>query len=52
LDGESVIFGRVVEGFRVFKLIEKMDSINEKPHPTVTIGNAGVHKIAQLTKKV
>jgi|TARA_B110001450_G_C17530973_1_gene444675 cyclophilin family peptidyl-prolyl cis-trans isomerase len=52
LDGESVIFGRVVEGFRVFKLIEKMDTINEKPHPNVSIGNAGVHKIAVLAKKV
>lgn len=31
LDGQTVIFGRVIEGFRVFKLIEKMDCINEKP---------------------
>jgi cyclophilin family peptidyl-prolyl cis-trans isomerase len=46
MDGETVIFGRVVEGFRVFKLIEKMDTINEKPHPSVTVGSAGVHKIA------
>ena len=51
MDGETVIFGRVVEGYRVFKLIEKMDTVNEKPHPSVTVGSAGVHKIAQITKK-
>ena len=26
LDGQTVIFGRVIEGFRVFKLIEKMET--------------------------
>lgn len=32
LDGQNVVFGRVIEGFKVFKLIEKMDLINnEKP---------------------
>lgn len=44
LDGQTVIFGRVVEGFRVFKLIEKMDTVNEKPTPSVTVETAGVHK--------
>jgi cyclophilin family peptidyl-prolyl cis-trans isomerase len=32
LDGQNVLFGRIIEGFRVFKLIEKMDLINnERP---------------------
>ena len=35
MDGQTVIFGRVIEGFRVFKLIEKMDTTNERPHPPV-----------------
>jgi cyclophilin family peptidyl-prolyl cis-trans isomerase len=34
LDGNTVVFGRIIEGFRVFNLIEKMDLINnEKPDP-------------------
>ena len=41
LDNQCVIFGRVVEGFRVFKLIEKMETMNEYPHPPVTIQDAG-----------
>jgi len=31
LDGQTVIFGRVIEGFRVFNMIGKSDLLNEKP---------------------
>lgn len=31
MDNKYVIFGRVVQGMRVFKIIEKNESINEKP---------------------
>jgi len=31
MDGQTVVFGRVIEGFRVFRLIEQMDLVNEKP---------------------
>uniref|UniRef100_A0A7S3FWT3 Peptidyl-prolyl cis-trans isomerase n=1 Tax=Strombidium rassoulzadegani TaxID=1082188 RepID=A0A7S3FWT3_9SPIT len=51
LDGKNVIFGRVVEGFRVFKLIEKMHTVNEKPTPNVIIEKAGVYEAAKITKK-
>ena len=37
LDNQTVIFGRIVEGFRVFKLIEKSETINEFPNPPVLI---------------
>lgn len=45
LDNQTVVFGRVVEGFRAFRLIEKMELINETPSPTVTIDQSGVYKV-------
>ena len=51
MDGKTVIFGRVVEGFRVFKLIEKMDTVNEKPSPSVTIESAGIYTLEKLKSK-
>lgn len=47
LDGQTVVFGRVIEGFKVFQLIEQMACENERPLPTPTIIGAGIHKIAQ-----
>lgn len=35
MDNECVVFGRVVQGFRVFRLIEKLETVNEYPHPPV-----------------
>ena len=45
MDGQTVVFGRVVEGFRVFKLIEQLDLVNEKPAHAVKIVSAGVHEL-------
>lgn len=45
MDGKTVVFGRVVEGFRVFKLIEKLDLVNEKPVHAVRVVSAGVHSL-------
>lgn len=45
LDNQTVIFGRVIEGFRIFKLIEKMDTVNEYPNPPVSIAEAGCYSI-------
>ena len=42
LDGKNVVFGRVVNGLRAFKLIEKMECHNEKPTEKVVIEEAGV----------
>jgi cyclophilin family peptidyl-prolyl cis-trans isomerase len=51
LDGQNVVFGRVIDGFRVFKVIEKMDLVNERPNPGVMIEEAGVYKIETLKSK-
>lgn len=45
LDGETVVFGRVVNGFRVFRQIEKLDTTNEYPIPQVVIQDSGLYKI-------
>jgi cyclophilin family peptidyl-prolyl cis-trans isomerase len=45
MDGQTVVFGRVVEGFRVFKLIEKLDLVNEKPAQPVRVVSAGIHQL-------
>lgn len=44
LDNKYVVFGRVVAGMRAFKLIEKLDIINERPVQTVKIVEAGDFK--------
>lgn len=41
LDNQNVVFGRVVQGMRAFKLIEKLETTNEKPNETVKIVKAG-----------
>jgi len=47
LDGKNVVFGRVIEGFRAFKLIEKTASSNEKPSPAVTVDDCGIFEITK-----
>ena len=37
LDNKNVIFGRVIMGMRTLKLIEKLETTNEKPNEAVTI---------------
>lgn len=41
MDGKFVVFGRVVQGMRVFKLMDKMECLNEKPTKLVGIREAG-----------
>lgn len=43
LDNENVIFGRVISGMRAFKLIEKLETTNERPNEVVKIVKAGVY---------
>jgi cyclophilin family peptidyl-prolyl cis-trans isomerase len=47
LDNKYVVFGRVISGMRAFKLIEKLDIINEKPAQTVKIVDAGDYRISK-----
>lgn len=43
LDSQNVVFGRVVQGMRAFKLIEKLETTNEKPNDPVKITKAGAY---------
>ena len=47
MDRTNVIFGRVVNGMRTFRLIEKMDTVNERPSTKVSIDAADMYKIDQ-----
>jgi len=41
LDNKNVIFGRVIQGMRALKLIEKLETLNEKPNDPVKVTQAG-----------
>ena len=41
LNNKNVIFGRVIQGMRTLKLIEKLDTTNERPTEAVKIAQAG-----------
>ena len=47
LDGKYVVFGRVISGMRAFKLMQKLEIVNEKPVKSVKIVNAGEYKLAK-----
>ena len=47
LDGKYVVFGRVVQGMRALKVMEKMETVNEKPSQKVSIAAAGDHNISK-----
>ena len=40
LDNQNVVFGRVIQGMRAFKLIEKLETTNEKPNEQVKVSKA------------
>jgi cyclophilin family peptidyl-prolyl cis-trans isomerase len=41
LDNKYVVFGRVISGMRALKLMEKMETVNEKPTQPAFISAAG-----------
>lgn len=45
LDNKNVIFGRVIMGMRALKLIEKMETTNEKPNDSIKISSAGPYTV-------
>ena len=47
LDTKYVIFGRVISGMRAFKLMQKLDIVNEKPVVPVKIVAAGEYKVSK-----
>ena len=44
MDGEYVIFGRVIEGMDNLREIESFDTNNEKPNESVKIVNCGAYR--------
>lgn len=45
LDNKNVIFGRVVIGMRALKLIEKLETTNERPNEPVKVVKAGSYTV-------
>ena len=45
MDDKTVVFGRIVEGFRVFKLIEQLELVNERPTHPVKIKSAEIYEV-------
>ena len=41
MDGENVIFGRVIEGMELLREIECLETTNERPNENVRISNSG-----------
>jgi cyclophilin family peptidyl-prolyl cis-trans isomerase len=46
LDTKYVVFGRVISGMRAFKIMQKLEIVNEKPVQSVKIVAAGEYKIS------
>lgn len=44
LDNNNVVFGRVISGLRTFKMIDKAETLNEKPTQVITITGCGIYK--------
>ena len=42
MDNVNVVFGRVIQGMRAFKLVEKIESTNERPNDAVKIVKCGM----------
>jgi len=51
LDSKYVIFGRVITGMRAFKLMQKVDIVNEKPSQPIKIVAAGQYTVSAPKKK-
>lgn len=47
LDNKYVVFGRVVQGMRVLKILEKSDCVNERPVVAAKITDCGVYSLKQ-----
>jgi cyclophilin family peptidyl-prolyl cis-trans isomerase len=49
-DTKYVVFGRVISGMRAFKIMQKVDILNEKPVNSVKIVGAGEYKLSKPKK--
>ena len=44
MDNKNVVFGRIVNGMRTIKIVERQELYNEKPVKKITIDSAKVYK--------
>jgi len=44
LDGQNVVFGKVISGMRAFNLLKKVELFNQKPVKDVKISKCGAYK--------
>jgi cyclophilin family peptidyl-prolyl cis-trans isomerase len=51
MDTKYVVFGRVIAGMRAFKIMQKLELINEKPAQAVKIVATGEYKIGGMKSK-
>ena len=51
MDSKYVIFGRVIAGMRAFKIMQKLELINEKPAQAFKIVGTGEYKIGGMKSK-
>ena len=51
MDNKYVVFGRIISGMRAFKMIEKLDIMNERPVSSVKITDSGDYKVSKTLKK-
>ena len=47
MDNTHVVFGRVVNGMRTVRMIEKMDTVNERPSKKVEVASCGVYSVSE-----
>lgn len=47
LDNKYVVFGRVIQGMRTFKVMDKQDIVNERPVQRVKITAAGDYTVSK-----
>jgi len=45
LDGKNVVFGRVVKGMQVVRLMEQSETVNERPSDSIKISKTSVYKV-------
>ena len=42
MDNKNMIFGRVIVGMRTFRMIEKLETVNQRPASKISICSAGL----------
>ena len=45
LDGQNVVFGRVISGMQTIRLIEQAETVNERPSDAIKISKTAVYKV-------